>query len=148
MASHSHSHGGCDHSHGPAHASEDHADAAVAAAEEEETSGGAERRLLAGLLPPEVTEVAPAASLREEFLRAERLYHHVVDDAGGCEGEHSVDRHVTDALAAFSRCSRIVREEGLFSRNETLDDVAAGALQYLLLEFYIATLRQRRSDNR
>lgn len=145
MASHSHSHGGCDHSHGPTPATEDHADAAHAAAEDDVTS---ERRLLAGLLPPEVTEVAPAASLREEFLRAERLYHHVVDDAGGCEGEHSVDRHVTDALAAFSRCSRIVREEGLFSRNETLDDVAAGTLQYLLLEFYIATLRQRRNDNR
>jgi hypothetical protein len=140
--SHAHSHGGCGHSHteiAPV-------SSPVRPDEDEDTL---DRRILAGLLPAEPpAALAPAASLREEFLRAERLYHHVVDDVGECEGEHSVERHITDALGAFTRCSALVRSEGVFSPNETMDDISTGALQYLLIEFYIAALRQRRMTNR
>jgi hypothetical protein len=145
---HGHSHGGgCGHSHGsgpPPPSSPKTSSAAPKGSDDDEN----ERLLYAGIVQAEKRPDRPAGSLREEFLRAERLYHHVVDDIGECDGEHSVDKHVNDALVAFTRCSAWVRSEGIFSSNESLDDISTSSLQYLLIEFYIATLRQRRMTNR
>jgi hypothetical protein len=105
-------------------------------------------------------------------LRAEALYHHINDgtpipecegpaSAAAAAGEeaHSVsgtagsaadsrlphdnNRHTQDALTAFLRCADMIRREAVFSRNEELHDVPTGSIQYLLCEFYIASLRQR-----
>jgi hypothetical protein len=138
---HGHSHGDdCGHAHGAAEP--------IPMKPEADLNDDSDRRLIAGLLPTEHALGTPAASLREEFYRAESLYHHVVDDIGECEGEHNVGRHETDALGAFTRCSAMVRADGIFSSNETLEDIATSSLQYLLIEFYIAALRQRRMTNR
>jgi len=102
-------------------------------------------------------------SLAAQFLRAEALYHHVVESSpmpgdladecaalgggggaaaatGGCA--HPV-AHLPDAIAAFERAAAAVRREGTFSSNEGVADIATGDLQYLLIDYYEARLRQQ-----
>ena len=91
----------------------------------------------------------PAASLSAEYLRAEALYHHIsagsplAECNGGDGSSHDLARHTTDALAAFLRCSEAIRREALFSSNEDAADVPTAHLQYLLCEYYVASLWQR-----
>jgi hypothetical protein len=95
------------------------------------------------------------ADLPRTFARAEALFHHVVDgDAlpGGCGGEggasgaHDEARHVRDGVAALVRCAALVRSTGAVSSNECVDDMRTEDLRYLLVEYYLAGLRQRVGD--
>lgn len=139
--SHSHSHsGGCDHDHS-SHARapvEDHSALFQAAAPSTLLSSATAEVLR------RVHESIAEESLPALFARAEALFHHIVDGAAleECK-DHDQLAHTADALAAFVRCSSMVRTEGIFSRNESMGDMKTEDLQYLLIEFFIAELRQR-----
>lgn len=135
---HGHAHGGhdCADNHaGPPRASSAAAEAALLAA----SDGAARRR-------------GDGASLAAEFARGEALYHHVVDgDAlAGCGGSgahaHDESAHVAEGVSALLAAARLVRDEGIFSPNETLDDIHTGDLRYLLVEFFLGGLRARTPD--
>ncbi|KAK5019108.1 Type 2A phosphatase-associated protein 42, partial [Cryomyces antarcticus] len=51
--------------------------------------------------------------------------------------------NLTAAITAYEECLRIADRVSLFSPNETLEDIASGDLQYLLLNYYVAELLQR-----
>ena len=113
------------------------------------------------ILPPSLTV---EYTLRQEFLRAEQLYHHIEGDAllissssptsstssssvltsmlAPCTN-HSLTIHVQDALAAFLHCSDMVRREGIFSKDEIIEDINTEDIRYLLIEYYIALLRMK-----
>lgn len=121
-ADHEHRHGCCD---------DQHAD-----------GGGS--RVLSDLPPP--SRVAEL-SLPLEYSRAELLFHHIEDGSGECE-DHSVPRHVNDALAAFTNCASIIRREAIFSDNEIVEDMNTEDLKYLLVEVYIAALQSKVMEGR
>ncbi|KAJ9222227.1 hypothetical protein DTO169C6_5356 [Paecilomyces variotii] len=50
---------------------------------------------------------------------------------------------VNAAIAKFEECRQLVSQLSLFSRNESLDDVATGDLQYLTVDYLLAELLQR-----
>ncbi|KAI1124413.1 TAP42-like family protein [Nemania abortiva] len=52
---------------------------------------------------------------------------------------------VTAALDAYEKCSQIIDKISLFSRNESLEDIATSDLPYLLVPYHIAELRLRAS---
>lgn len=125
----------CGHSHGPGH-SHGAAEAAPAPAHSPSVP--------AAVAPP---SSVPETSLALEFSRAQQLYQHIDTGEGECE-LHSVPKHVDDALRAFLRCDVAVRRERVFSANEELEDIHTELLQYLLIDHYIASLRQRLMDKR
>lgn len=160
---HSHSHGGhCSHDHGappPA--------AALAAPERPPRDMDAvlhpnDPLLSGGIAAGEGSSGAPGladGSFKTSFLRAEALYHHIIDDTpacpdvteaagdaatvGGTQGVHDVAKHVEDAIRLFSACMKQLRYDGLISANETVKDMSTDTLQYLLIDFYLASLHQR-----
>ncbi|KAJ8114215.1 hypothetical protein ONZ43_g4955 [Nemania bipapillata] len=50
---------------------------------------------------------------------------------------------VAAALESFEKCVQIIDKISLFSRNESLDDIATSDLPYLLVSYYIAELLQK-----
>ncbi|OCK73730.1 type 2A phosphatase-associated protein 42 [Lepidopterella palustris CBS 459.81] len=47
------------------------------------------------------------------------------------------------AIATYEECLRVVAQVGLFSPNETLDDISSGDLQYMLINYHLAELLLR-----
>jgi hypothetical protein len=146
---HASSFGGCCDEHGPAPAPSAAASAAAAAAAAASSSG-------LDSSEPALLDRAPSASLRLEFSRAEQLYQHIEGEDSSSAGgpayaclDHSVDAHVRDALRAFLSCAVLVRREGVAaSRGETLEDINTEDIRYLLVEFYIASLRGKATERR
>ncbi len=49
---------------------------------------------------------------------------------------------VAEGVALAARCSRAVREAGVMSRNERVEDINTEDLRYLLVDYYHAGLLQ------
>jgi hypothetical protein len=141
MSHHGHSHGGgCGHAHDGPSPSEP--------APGSSESNGAFAAVL-GLAPAHVS-LRPEYSLPLEFSRGEQLYRHIEEGFGagaGPEGfvceSHSVPDHVSDALHAFLRCAEMVRRDGVFSKDEIVEDINTEDLRYVLIEYYLASLQSR-----
>ncbi len=99
-----------------------------------------------GLLPPSEGLGAPTRdeALPIAFSRAERLYHHLDEGApdASCTS-HDVATHAADAVRAFISCAASVRRDGLTSLGETAHEMKTEDLRYLLLEYYVASLRTK-----
>lgn len=120
------------------------------------------------LLPPSLQE---EYTLRNEFFRAEQLYHHIEGNdtvlsssssssstevettlllpwtVGSPCTHHSLPIHIQDALQAFFRCSDMIRREAIFSTDEIVEDINTEDLRYLLTEYYIALLRMKQESS-
>ncbi|WOK99869.1 PP2A regulatory subunit TAP46 [Canna indica] len=58
--------------------------------------------------------------------------------------ESSIDQNVLrKGIQALRRCDEMISKLGLFSSNETKDDVSTANLKYLLVPFYIAELTEK-----
>ena len=87
---------------------------------------------------------ADDSSLPVAFIHAEALYHHVIEGTplSSCTNHH-MGEHISEAIRCFLRCSSLVRSESIFSSNEAVADINTEDLQYLLIDYYIASLRQQ-----
>ncbi|KAK2067768.1 hypothetical protein P8C59_001478 [Phyllachora maydis] len=64
------------------------------------------------------------------------------------EGVYDVNSYHTqdilaEAIEGYKSCLRMIDSLGLFSPNETLDDIATSDLPYMLAEYYLAELTQK-----
>jgi hypothetical protein len=132
-------HGGCGHDHSPAPVVVKEAAPEIIAMPSPSLLSAATASVLS-----HVEKANSQESLESLYLKGEAMYHHIVDGAATVECvTHDLDSHTASALASFIDASQLIRIEGIFSSNETVDDIKTEDLQFLLVEFYIAQLRMR-----
>ncbi|KAL1344270.1 hypothetical protein AAHE18_08G034500 [Arachis hypogaea] len=71
------------------------------------------------------------------FEKARKI-HATVTESGGAD-----DETVRKGCEALEKCEEMVSKLGLFSPNETKDDISTNNLKYLLVPFYLAELTER-----
>ena len=128
----------CDHGHAPGH-SHGHSHGPHA-------HGGGEQSNPAAAASAPATHPLQAAGDADDlpslFARGQALHRHLEAGCSGGDG-HSPAAHISEALSCFLRCAARVRADGILSGVDALEDVATDDLPYLLVEWYIATLRQQ-----
>ncbi|KAJ3175747.1 hypothetical protein HDU87_005740 [Geranomyces variabilis] len=76
-------------------------------------------------------------SLRAEFARGRALYTKL-EDSQLSSSDPQFQKDAVECIASLTRCSFLVRQLGVFSRNETAEDVNTADLRYLLIDVYAA----------
>ncbi|MED6149678.1 PP2A regulatory subunit tap46 [Stylosanthes scabra] len=71
------------------------------------------------------------------FEKARKIHAAVTESGGGD------DATVRKGCEALEKCEEMVSKLGLFSSNETKDDISTNNLKYLLVPFYLAELTER-----
>ncbi|TPX61178.1 hypothetical protein PhCBS80983_g01316 [Powellomyces hirtus] len=87
----------------------------------------------------------PTRSLHGEFAHARTLYS-ALDDSPLASSHPTYQQQVLEALDTLARCASLVRQLGVFSRNETVEDVNTADLRYLLVDAYTAEIMTKRMD--
>jgi len=77
-------------------------------------------------------------SLRERFEDGETRRRAL--EAAWDSNSAAFQQNLAAAIASYEECLRLADRVALFSPNETLDDIASGDLQYLLLHYHVAEL--------
>lgn len=97
----------------------------------------------------QIMNAASSDSLDMEWSRAEALFHHIENEDSSFEcDEHDIGKHCVEALAAFMKCSKMIREADLYpSSNEIVEEIETENLKYLLVNFYIGKLQQMDTGN-
>jgi immunoglobulin-binding protein 1 len=80
-------------------------------------------------------------SLKNLFIRAEKLNKEA--DAAVDTLSTSFKEIIATAIATYEECRKLADQLALFSPNETVDDIASGDLQYLLINYRLGDLLLR-----
>ncbi|KAJ3148775.1 hypothetical protein HDU86_007330 [Geranomyces michiganensis] len=83
-----------------------------------------------------------SCSLRAEFARGRYLYAKL-EDSQLSSSDPQFQKSAIECIASFTRCSSLVKQLGIFSRNETVEDVNTADLRYLLIDVYAAEIMSK-----
>ncbi|KAJ3151145.1 hypothetical protein HDU89_002357 [Geranomyces variabilis] len=76
-------------------------------------------------------------SLRAEFSHGRALYAKL-EDSQLSSSDPQFQKDAVECIASLTRCSSLVRQLSIFSRNETVEDVNTADLRYMLIDVYAA----------
>ncbi|KAJ3012861.1 UNVERIFIED_CONTAM: hypothetical protein HDU68_000986 [Siphonaria sp. JEL0065] len=84
-------------------------------------------------------------SLSTQFEKAQRSFNEIESSDLGCScDEYQSKLH--SCLAMLSSCAVMVRQLGIFSSNETIQDLNTLDLRFLLIDFYLGVLALKRTS--
>ncbi|KAK9708767.1 Type 2A phosphatase-associated protein 42 [Basidiobolus ranarum] len=78
-------------------------------------------------------------SLGQHFNKGQRLFR-LLENSELSTIDTKYQKQVTDCSEIFTSCLQQVRKAGVFSSNETLEDMKTSDLKYFLLEYYLGEL--------
>jgi TAP42-like family len=139
--SHSHGHENCDHSHQNTQLVET-------------KPRGDESSIHEASVSDTVYENIPRQfTFFGEFIRLQNLYFHISSDNTGSDSSstscsnHDLAKHVSDANTGFASLLHRLKQSGEFiESNERVDEVSTDQINYLLIEFYLASLKYNHSS--
>jgi hypothetical protein len=84
---------------------------------------------------------AEPKNLRSLFREAEAK-RRSLDDVGSTVSD-AFQENLASAITSYEECLKVANEISLFSPNESLEDIASGDLEYLLINFRLAQLIEK-----
>ncbi|CAG8723950.1 1543_t:CDS:2, partial [Cetraspora pellucida] len=78
-------------------------------------------------------------SLSERFRTGQELYSKI-ENTKLASSDQKFQEDVSNAIAYFSACAKLVDELDLFSSNETVDDINSTDLKFILVYAYLGDL--------